>query len=182
MPTCNAHVVIDFWFQKLEPIDWFRTNLEVDAVIAANFTKLHAAACRCELFAWRTSPIGRLAEIIVLDQFSRNIFRDSARAFEADNLALALAQETVQCGADQSLSVDQRIFVYMPYMHSESALIHEEAVQLFSTPGMEKNLEFEYKHKRIVDMFGRYPHRNEALGRQSTPEELAFLRQPESSF
>ena len=118
----------------------------------------------------------------MLDQFSRNVYRDTARAFAQDALALALAQELVASGHDRSLPTAQRVFAYMPYMHSESALIHEQVLALFAQPGMENNLDFERRHKAIIDRFGRYPHRNAVLGRTSTPEELAFLNEPGSSF
>jgi uncharacterized protein (DUF924 family) len=119
---------------------------------------------------------------MVLDQFSRNIHRDTAAAFANDALALALAQEAVARGSDRELPVPHRAFLYLPWMHSESPTIHEEALRLFAQPGLEHNLEFERQHKAIIDRFGRYPHRNEALGRASTQEELAFLREPGSSF
>ena len=125
---------------------------------------------------------GRLAEIIVLDQFSRNLFRDSARAFAQDLAALALAQEAVSAGAHVELEPVQRIFLLLPYMHSESREIHVVAEKLYREFAPAENLDFELRHKAIVDRFGRYPHRNEALGRASTPEEIGFLRQPGSSF
>ncbi len=118
----------------------------------------------------------------MLDQFSRNIYRDTPRAFAQDALALVLAQELVASGQDRNLSVVQRVFAYMPYMHSESALVHAQAAALFSQPGMEYNLDYELRHKSIIDRFGRYPHRNTILGRSSTAEELAFLSEPGSSF
>jgi uncharacterized protein (DUF924 family) len=123
-----------------------------------------------------------LAEIIVLDQFSRNMFRDTAMGFAQDGLALVLAQEAVSQGVDQELSLTQRAFLYMPFMHSESLVIHDLAVKFFSQQGMEGNLDFEFRHKAIIEQFGRYPHRNAVLGRQSTPEELEFLKQPGSAF
>jgi uncharacterized protein (DUF924 family) len=135
-----------------------------------------------ELFGWRVKPTGRLAEIVVLDQFSRNIFRETREAFAQDPQALALAQELVACGQDQNLPADQRSFAYMPYMHSESRLVHEEAVRLFSQPGMEASLAFEMRHQAIIERFGRYPHRNAVLGRPSTAAEQAFLAEPGSSF
>lgn len=174
--------VLDFWFETLQPADWFIKNPVLDERIRSQFLRLQGQALACELEHWRETPAGRLAEILVLDQFSRNTFRDTPAAFAADPLALALAQEAVRQGADQSLSPVQRSFLYMPFMHSESALIHREAVRLFSQPGLEQNLEFEIRHKVIIDRFGRYPHRNAILGRESTAEELAFLRQPGSSF
>ena len=123
-----------------------------------------------------------MAEIVALDQFSRNVYRDTARAFVQDALALALAQELVASGQDRSLPLAQRSFAYMPYMHSESALIHAQAVALFSQPGMEDALRFELRHQAIIARFDRYPHRNAILGRISTAEELAFLGEPGSSF
>jgi uncharacterized protein (DUF924 family) len=123
-----------------------------------------------------------LAEVIVLDQFSRNIHRGTARAFACDPLALGLAQEAVALRADLQLEPALRAFIYMPYIHSESGLIHTEALRLLSAPGLEPNLESEVQHKAIIDRFGRYPHRNLALGRPSTAEELAFLEQPGSRF
>jgi uncharacterized protein (DUF924 family) len=134
------------------------------------------------LFAWRATPEGRLAEVLVLDQFSRNVYRDTPQAFAQDALALALAQELVTSGQDRSLPLAQRSFAYMPYMHSESALVHAQAALLFAQPGMEDTLRFEVRHKEIIDRFGRYPHRNALLGRSSTPEELAFLSEPGSGF
>ena len=106
----------------------------------------------------------------------------SAAAFAQDPMALTLAQEAVFLGLDQSLSDTEKGFLYMPYMHSESRLIHEEAVKLFSQPGQEGKLDYELRHKEIIDQFGRYPHRNEILGRQSSAEELVFLQQPGSGF
>lgn len=123
-----------------------------------------------------------LAEVLVLDQFSRNMYRGQAKAFACDSLALALAQTAVAKGFDLQLTEVQRSFLYMPYMHSESAVIHEQAAKLYTKLGREENLKFEYKHKQIIDTFGRYPHRNLALGRTSTAEELEFLKRPDSGF
>ena len=148
----------------------------------SRFGRLHEAAARCELHAWRETPQGRLAEIIVLDQFSRNIYRDQPQAFACDALALALAQTAVSAGADGALEIRQRAFMYMPYMHSESPLFHTAAVALFSQSGMDSSLASEHRHKAIVDRFGRYPHRNAILGRVSTAQELEFLATPGSSF
>lgn len=154
----------------------------MDLLIQERFTDLLAQAKRAELFDWRSNAIGRLAEIILLDQFSRNIFRGQAEAFRADLLALVLAQEAVRNGCDKELAPHMRAFCYLPYMHSESSVIHQQALILFNQPGLEDNLEFEIKHKTIIDRFDRYPHRNQVLGRLSTVEELDFLKQPGSSF
>ena len=177
----DHQAVIDFWFSELQPQQWFKKDPALDAAIVERFGALHAAAARSELFEWRASIEGRLAEVLVLDQFSRNIHRDTPASFASDPLALALAQEAVRQGLDDGLDPTRRSFLYMPYMHSEAASVHEIAVRLYErAPG--PNLEFERKHKAIIDRFGRYPHRNSILGRVSTPEELAFLQQPGSSF
>ena len=182
MQTTGWTHILNFWFTELTPQQHFAKEAALDESIRTRFSPTLGAAARCELFPWRATPEGRLAEILVLDQFSRNVYRDTARAFAQDALALALAQELVASGQDRSLPTAQRVFAYMPYMHSESALIHEQALALFAQPGMENNLDFERRHKAIIDRFGRYPHRNAILGRTSTPEELAFLSEPGSSF
>ena len=174
--------VLAFWFEELEPKQWWKKDAALDRQIQQRFGALLESARQCELWSWRETPHGRLAEIIVLDQFSRNIHRDTPDAFSADPLALALAQEAVAAAADQPLEAIQRSFLYMPYMHSESAAIHVVAEQLYRDNGLEDNLDFELRHKAIIDRFGRYPHRNAILGRQSTKEEEAFLQQPGSSF
>lgn len=174
--------VLKFWFEELTPSDWFSSSAELDLQIKQRFGELHSKACQCELGEWRQFPQGRLAEIIVLDQFSRNLFRDSPLAFASDPLALALAQEAVLRGVDDELPPEQRSFVYMPYMHSESLLIHEHGLLLFSQSGLAQNVEFHLKHTAILEKFGRYPHRNKALGRQSSRQEIEFLSQPGSSF
>jgi uncharacterized protein (DUF924 family) len=178
----GPQAVLDFWFDELGPKVWFAKSDETDELIKDRFAHTHAAAVSCELVGWRVNVSGRLAEIIVIDQFSRNLFRDDARAFAADPMALALAQEAIGLGLDVDLATQQRAFLYMPFMHSESALIHGRAVELFSAPGLEFNLEFELKHKLIIDRFGRYPHRNTVLGRMSSEAEIAFLNEPGSSF
>jgi uncharacterized protein (DUF924 family) len=174
--------VLDFWFNPATEANWWKRSDAFDATIAARFGALHEAAVRCELFEWRASPEGRLAEVIVLDQFSRNLHRGSARAFAADPLALALAQTAVALGVDRALDTRRRVFLHMPYLHSESRMIHEQALKLFEADHASENLESERRHKAIIDRFGRYPHRNAALGRASTPEEIEFLKTPGSSF
>jgi len=174
--------VLQFWFHETTPAQWWKVDPEFDRMIAERFGEIHSQAARAELFEWRIEPRGRLAEVIVLDQFSRNIFRGDRRAFEADVLALALAQEAVSANADTALTQDERVFLYMPYMHSESKRIHAVAERLFRENAPKSNHDFELRHKAIIDRFGRYPHRNAALGRDSTPEELAFLAEPGSSF
>ena len=178
----DATELLDFWFTEITPKQWFQKDPTFDALIRQRFLPTFEAAAAGELYTWRDTPAGRLAEIIVLDQFSRNIFRDQAAAFAVDNLALILAQEAVRAGAHQALDTTQRPFLLLPYMHSESALIHAQAAILFNQPGMENNYRFELRHKAIIDRFGRYPHRNAILGRTSSDAELAFLQTPGSSF
>lgn len=174
--------IIDFWFTELEPMQWWQKDLEFDSMIQKRFGSLHAQVKAGELYNWRETALGSLAEVIVLDQFSRNIYREKPESFACDPLALALAQVAISKGFDAQLSQTERSFLYLPFMHSESKLIHVEAVKLFESLGISNTLEFEHKHKAIVDRFGRYPHRNEILGRESTAEEVEFLKQPDSSF
>jgi len=181
-PTPNAETVLHFWFDELTAAQHFAKDAALDAAITQRFGPLLEAAARGELSGWRASAPGRLAEIVVLDQFTRNIHRDTPRAFAQDGMALVLAQELVASGQDRALPPAQRAFAYMPYMHSESAAIHAQAVQLFAQPGLEGNLRFALQHQAIIERFGRYPHRNAVLGRASTAEELAFLNEPGSSF
>ena len=178
----QATNVLHFWFDELTPQQHFAKDAALDDTIRTRFGATLEAAARCELFAWRSTPEGRLAEILVLDQFSRNVYRDTPRAFAQDALALVLAQELVASVHDRSLPLAQRSFAYMPYMHSESALVHAQAIALFAQPGMEDSLRFALRHKDIIDRFGRYPHRNALLGRASSAKELAFLNEPGSSF
>lgn len=174
--------VLAFWFEELGPKDWWGKDDALDARIAKRFGELLAHASRCELQAWRATPRGRLAEVLVLDQFSRHVHRDAPGAFASDPLALALAQEAVARGDDQALTPIERVFLYLPYMHSESRAIQAESVALYARNGLEDNLDFARRHQAIVDRFGRYPHRNAVLGRESTPEEAAFLMEPGSRF
>lgn len=168
--------VLYFWFEELTEKEWFMKDSQLDERIIRTFSDSLLKAEKGELYQWRETPRGRLAEIILLDQFSRNIYRESPRAFANDQMALTLSQELILLKLDKNLTVSEKIFAYMPHMHSESKIVHEEAVRLFSGPGMENNFKFEMLHKDIIDRFGRFPHRNKVLGRESTPEELEFLK------
>jgi uncharacterized protein (DUF924 family) len=170
--------VIHFWYEEKGSSAWYASDPDLDTEIRERFGATFEAASVGELFEWRDTASGRLAEIVVLDQFSRNMFRNSARAFAADPVALVLAQQAVSLGVHEALG-DRKDGVLMPYMHSESRRVHEEAVRLFAGT---KSLPYEISHKAIIDRFGRYPHRNEVLGRVSTPEEEAFPREPNSNF
>jgi uncharacterized protein (DUF924 family) len=174
----NAQTILDFWFTELTPEQWWGGK-ELDAPITERFGELHARACQGECFEWRITPHGRLAEIIMLDQFSRNIHRGTAKAFAADPMALTLSQAALVQGADRDLNEDEKLFLVMPFMHSESLLIHEKAAHVFSALG-ELQQGFEQQHKVVIDQFGRYPYRNKVLGRESTPEELEYLKAAET--
>lgn len=174
--------ILHFWFQELDAKKRFAKDDQLDQTIRTRFLTTYEDVVHGKTAAWRKTPEGRLAEIIVLDQFSRNMFRDSAQAFAEDGLALRLSQAAVAAGDDQKLPLEQRAFVYLPYMHSEDPAVHEQAMKLFAQKGLEDNYRYEIAHKKIIDRFGRYPHRNKALGRVSTAEELEFLKGPGSSF
>lgn len=174
--------ILHFWFEESTDRQHFIKDPVIDAAMHEQFGDTLEVATRGELFAWRATSPGRLAEIVVLDQFSRNIFRDTPRAFAQDTMALVLAQELVSRGLDKSLPAKQRVFAYMPYMHSESLPIHTQAVSLFSQPGLEDSLNFELRHKAIIERFGRFPHHSQILGRASSALEIAFLSEPGSSF
>ncbi len=174
--------ILRFWFEEINQSQWWAKDQKLDELIIKRFSDIHSKATRCELFEWRENPQGRLAEIIVLDQFSRNMFRGSPRSFACDSLALALSQEAVAAGADEALNPTERSFLYLPFMHSESLKIHALAETLYQKLGIQSNLDFEVKHKQIIEKFGRYPHRNDILGRTSTEDEIVFLTQPGSGF
>lgn len=178
----NYQQVLDFWFDPDHREFWFSKSDLFDLELEEKFGHTLQQAMRCELWTWRETAQGRLAEIIVLDQFSRNLFRDHPAAFAQDPLALALAQEAIRLGLDLQLAPEQRCFLYLPFMHSESRLIHIQALDLFESLNTPTHLDFEKRHKIIIDRFGRYPHRNQVLERESTAEEVAFLKQPNSGF
>ncbi|WP_026973006.1 DUF924 family protein [Aliagarivorans marinus] len=174
--------VLNFWFSECRPAQWFEKDLAFDREVERRFAAFHRAAAAGELAHWRLRPQGSLAEVIVLDQFSRNIFRDSPQAFAYDSVALVLAQQAIANYQDKVLAPIQRAFLYMPFMHSESRVIQQQSVALFSQPGLEQNYDFALQHARIIERFGRYPHRNTLLGRTSSSEEREFLNTPGSSF
>ncbi|MHA7847658.1 DUF924 family protein [Serratia sp. D1N4] len=174
--------ILDFWFTEIDPVMWFKKDDDFDRLLHNRFGQVWHAAAQGELAHWRATIEGRLAEIIVLDQFSRNLFRSTPRAFSCDGMALVLAQEAIASGLCEQLNIEQRGFLYLPFMHSESAQIHQQALALYSELNHRDQLEYELRHKSIIERFGRYPHRNAILGRESTPEEREFLLQPGSGF
>jgi uncharacterized protein (DUF924 family) len=178
--TFGPKSVLGFWFGELTDSDRWSKGKLLDPIIKARFGAVHAAAVVGELFDWRESAEGRLAEIIVVDQFSRHLYRDRPEAFASDPLALVLAQESVRVGADMAVDEERRQYFYMPFMHSESVKVHAAAAGLFAK--LDRSLKYEVRHRAIIQRFGRYPHRNAVLGRISTPEEIEFLKTPGSSF
>ena len=178
----TAQSVLTFWFDTLSPADWLKKSDELDQQIKEQFAEVLQQAVRGELAHWRENVQGRLAEIIVLDQFSRNIYRDSAEAFAHDGMALILSQELVAHPDFTNLSQEKRNFALLPMMHSESKQIHLLARPLFEQFASQATMDFEQKHYDIIERFGRYPHRNAILGRSSTAEEVEFLQSPNSGF
>ncbi|MGT2742438.1 DUF924 family protein [Streptococcus plurextorum] len=172
----QAQEVLAFWFSEDNRHRHFDKSDAFDQEIRSRFFNTWQAAKAGELFSWRQSLAGRIAEIIVLDQFSRNLFRASKEAFEQDALALVLAQEAIKEAGFWELDEDLKIAGLMPFMHSESRLIHEEALVLFRRLGNAKKLYYEEKHKAIIERFGRFPHRNNCLGRSSSLEEIQYLK------
>ena len=168
--------VLRFWFEELQPIQHWVKDSALDNEIQQRFGELHKQACEGELSMWRETPRGRLAELIVLDQFSRNIFRDKPESFAADALACVLTREAIALGDDQKLPVEQRSFIYMPLMHSENLDDQEACIRLSDARLFEEGtLKFAIVHRDIIEQFGRFPHRNKILNRETKPEEQAFL-------
>lgn len=173
--------ILQFWFNDIDPDQWRRFDPVFDELLKERFLTVLQQAAAGELSTWRDTVKGRLAEIIILDQFSRNIYRDTPLAFAQDGMALLLTQEAITVGALSELNETERNFFLMPFMHSESRVIHAQAEALFKQYAPAR-YQAELKHKVIIDRFGRYPHRNDILGRVSTQEEIEFLKLPGSSF
>lgn len=192
-PTLDSdpNAVLDFWFGPIGQrgparIEWFRKNPRFDAEVRARFDATHRAAAAGELEAWRASAEAMVALVIVLDQFSRNLYRDDARAFAQDAHARECAREALARGDDLQLLPVQRQFLYMPFEHSEALadqdLCFERMKSLDAFPETRGLTEWSEKHRAVIRRFGRFPHRNAALGRESTPAEREFLAQPGSGF
>lgn len=177
-----ARDVLTFWFEEVPPEKRFARDPELDAEITARFGALHEELARDVPDVWRQTPERLLAAVIVLDQFSRNMFRNDPRAFAADAHAAALTKEAIARGFDKQLGNEQLQFLYMPLMHSEDPADQALSVEVFSNIDNPMALDYAHQHRVIIDRFGRFPHRNAVLGRESTPEEIEFLKQPGSSF
>ncbi|MDJ0592104.1 MAG: DUF924 family protein [Pleurocapsa sp. MO_226.B13] len=174
--------VLNFWFsQDVRPL-WFKKSSEFDRQIEANFLDTYRQAAAGELDYWRNNARDILALIIVLDQFPRNMFRNSPQAFATDRQAVELTKYALNNNYQLNLTTEQKAFLYMPLMHSENQANQDLCVALFTKLGKEDNLKFAIRHQEIIDRFGRFPHRNQILDREITPEEREFLNQPGSSF
>jgi uncharacterized protein (DUF924 family) len=174
--------VLHVWFVELTPQDWFRKSDAVDTVIRRRFADVHAALATSVPPIVDTDPRAALAALIVLDQFSRNMFRGTAKAFASDGEALALAERAIARDFDRAVPLAQRLFFYLPFEHAEEAAAQARAVALIGTLGDTELLEYAIRHKAVIDRFGRFPHRNASLGRPSTSEEVAYLAEPGSGF
>jgi len=174
--------VLRFWFEELAREAWFRESDVTDELIRSRFLKLHGKIAALPVDAAWSSPRRALATIIVLDQFPRNMFRGTPRAFATDTKARDVALGAVERGFDQSFDKDGRAFMYLPFEHSESLPDQEKSVELFTPLGDDEYTHYAIAHRDIIARFGRFPHRNAVLGRQSTPAEEEFLKQPGSSF
>lgn len=193
-PNDDARAVLDFWFGAPgsatdgKPRDeWFRKSDAFDRAIEHSFAPLIESALAGGLRGWDGQANAALARILLLDQFTRNVFRDTPRAFAGDALALAAAQALVADGRDLALPPQQRAFAYLPFEHAEDMAMQDESVRLFTrlhaqAQGFAGSLDYAQRHRAIIERFGRFPHRNAILGRPSTAEERAFLQQPGSSF
>jgi uncharacterized protein (DUF924 family) len=170
----TAADIIDFW-REAGPERWFERDDDFDAVIRSRFLAAHEAAARGDLATWRDGADGALALLILLDQFPRNMFRASAHAFATDPLARATAKHALGHSFDQATAEPMRQFFYLPYMHSESLADQDFAVRLYEARGGPEQLKYAAIHRDVIARFGRFPHRNRVLGRDTTPEEQAFL-------
>lgn len=190
----DADDVLDFWFGVPGSDEfgsarkvWFAKDDSVDDRIRTRFGTLVERALRGELADWADQPRSALAQILLLDQFTRNAFRGTARSFAGDRRALAAASRMVGTRQDESLPAFMRGFVYLPFEHAEGLAMQDEAIRLFTrlasdAPAHADMLDYAHRHRAVIERFGRFPHRNEALGRRSTAEEIAYLQQPGSGF
>lgn len=174
--------VLCFWFETLEPKDWFMKSDQVDADIRTNFLDLYQDAHGGRLNAWAETPDGVLALIILLDQFPRNMFRDTAKMYQSDEHAIAVARRAIDAGLDKNVPDARRIFLYLPFEHSEQIEDQDFCYDLVEALSDKSYLPYAEAHRRVIRRFGRFPHRNDILGRVSTPEEEAFLKEEGSSF
>ncbi len=186
MEPCPREAVLGFWFNHLDPKDWFKKSERTDAEIRARFLKLTEELLRTQAAGWDGTPDDRLAAILVLDQFTRNIFRGTARAFAGDAAALSLARAAIDAGdLEREVDTHRKLFVLMPLEHAEDLATQVRCVELMESlpwPADADYADYARRHRDVIARFGRFPHRNALLGRANTPEEEAFLSEPGSRF
>jgi uncharacterized protein (DUF924 family) len=182
MSSASIDEILHFWFDELSRKDWFRKDEALDSTIASRFGAIYNELRAGVPAAWLDTAEGYLAAVLVLDQFPRNMFRGDPRAFATDEAGLDLAKRAIAEGLDEKLTRDQRVFLYMPFQHSEDRDDQARGIALYAMLGKPSNLDFALRHQAVVDRFDRFPHRNVILGRTSTAEEQAFLGEPGSSF
>ena len=182
LPANWVDDVLSFWFNELEPADWFKKSDETDANINTRFRNLYEGLSQIPAADLASSSRQALAAVIVLDQFPRNLFRGSAQSFASDAKALAITVAAIDAGVDQGLTLDQSVFLYLPFEHSENLADQERAVELIGALGNENYTQYALAHHGVIKRFGRFPHRNKLLGRASTAEEDAYLAEPGSGF
>ncbi|MDE1992119.1 MAG: DUF924 domain-containing protein [Rhizobiaceae bacterium] len=180
--ACTPQEVLSFWFEECTNEDWFRSTVMLDDEMRRRFRDTHLALAAEVPDSWRATAESRLAAVIVLDQFARNIYRATPLAFATDGLALREAKAALEVGADRKVSDEQRIFFYMPFEHSEDLAEQDRAVALFQSLRLEEQIDYAIRHRQVIAEFGRFPHRNAMLGRPSTEAEKEYLAQPGAGF
>jgi len=181
MQKISAEQLVDFWFSERVQKMWFNSTKDFDKELYDDYYQTYESAFNGELDHWGESSLGSLALVIILDQFPLNMFRNTARCFESENKALQTAMAAIKNKQDLALANEQKMFIYMPFMHSEKLQDQDRAVELFTAVGLDGNLKFAKHHRDIIRKYGRFPHRNAILGRTSTTEETAYL-ESENAF
>ena len=176
----SAAEILEFWFAgEVKPL-WFASTPEFDEALRERFLATYRAAATGQLEDWERTPLGALALVIVLDQFPLNLFRGQPESFATEAAARVVADRAIARGFDREISPEQRLFLYLPFMHGEALADQERSARLFQQAGLEESLRFARHHRDLIRRFGRFPHRNAILGRESTPEEIAYLASPEA--
>ncbi len=178
--TPGSNDVLAFWFAESSKPLWFDSTPAFDRTLAERFLATYRAAAAGELADWEDTPSGALALVIALDQFPLNMFRGQPESFATEAAARAVADRAIARGFDRALAAEQRLFLYLPFMHGEALADQERSVRLYQQPDLEDSLRFARHHHALIQRFGRFPHRNAILGRASTPEEIAYLASPEA--
>ncbi len=178
--VASSAEVVAFWFAEATKPLWFAATPEFDEALRERFLATYRVAKAGGLEDWEQTPLGALALVIALDQFPLNLFRGQAESFATEAAARAVADRAIACGFDQEMSSEQRLFLYLPFMHGEALADQERSVRLYQQAGSEESLHFARHHRDLIRRFGRFPHRNAILGRENTPQEIAYLASPEA--